>query len=68
MAARAADTIKTGVAQFGLGLSVALIEIRRHTNTNKVVGHQLEESSTERENLARHWSRSDTVAGRTALG
>ena len=31
----AADTIKTGVAQFGLGLSVAPIEISRHTNTNK---------------------------------
>ncbi len=30
-----ADTIKTGVAQFGLGLSVAPIEINRHTNTNK---------------------------------
>ena len=30
-----ADTIKTGVAQFGLGLSVAPIEISRHTNTNK---------------------------------
>jgi Cas7 group CRISPR-associated protein Csh2 len=29
------DTIKTGVAQFGLGLSVAPIEISRHTNTNK---------------------------------
>ena len=31
----AADTIKTGVAQFGLGLSAAPIEISRHTNTNK---------------------------------
>ncbi len=31
----AADTIKTGVTQFGLGLSVAPIEISRHTNTNK---------------------------------
>ena len=31
----AAATIKTGVAQFGLGLSVAPIEISRHTNTNK---------------------------------
>ena len=31
----AADTIKTGAAQFGLGLSVAPIEISRHTNTNK---------------------------------
>ena len=31
----AADTIKTGVAQFGLGLSVAPIDISRHTNTNK---------------------------------
>ncbi|MDD9974423.1 MAG: type I CRISPR-associated protein Cas7 [Gemmatimonadota bacterium] len=30
-----ADTIKTGVVQFGLGLSVAPIEISRHTNTNK---------------------------------
>ena len=30
-----AGTIKTGVAQFGLGLSVAPIEISRHTNTNK---------------------------------
>jgi CRISPR-associated protein Csd2 len=29
------DTIKTGVVQFGLGLSVAPIEISRHTNTNK---------------------------------
>jgi CRISPR-associated protein Csd2 len=29
------DTIKTGVVQFGLGLSVAAIEIERHTNTNK---------------------------------
>lgn len=28
-------TIKTGVVQFGLGLSVAPIEIERHTNTNK---------------------------------
>src|SRR5581483_7013969 len=27
-------TIKTGVVQFGLGLSVAPIEIERHTNTN----------------------------------
>ncbi len=31
----AADTIKTGVVQFGLGLSVAPIDIARHTNTNK---------------------------------
>jgi Cas7 group CRISPR-associated protein Csh2 len=31
----AADTIKTGVVQFGLGISVAPIEISRHTNTNK---------------------------------
>ena len=31
----AADTIKTGVVQFGLGLSVAPIDISRHTNTNK---------------------------------
>ena len=31
----AADTIKTGVVQFGLGLSMAPIEISRHTNTNK---------------------------------
>ena len=30
-----ADTIKTGVVQFGLGLSVVPIEISRHTNTNK---------------------------------
>lgn len=30
-----ADTIKTGVVQFGLGLSVAPIEISRHTNTSK---------------------------------
>ena len=30
-----AGTIKTGVAQFGLGLSVTPIEISRHTNTNK---------------------------------
>ena len=28
-------TIKTGVVQFGLGLSVASIDIERHTNTNK---------------------------------
>lgn len=28
-------TIKTGVAQFGVGLSVAPIEIERHTNTSK---------------------------------
>lgn len=28
-------TIKTGTVQFGLGLSVAPIEIERHTNTNK---------------------------------
>ncbi len=27
--------IKTGVAQFGLGLSINPVEIRRHTNTNK---------------------------------
>ncbi len=31
----AADTIRTGVGQFGLGLSVAPIDISRHTNTNK---------------------------------
>ena len=31
----ATDTIKTGVVQFGLGLSVAPIEISRHTNTSK---------------------------------
>lgn len=31
----AADTIKTGVVQFGLGISVGPIEISRHTNTNK---------------------------------
>ena len=31
----ATNTIKTGVAQFGLGLSVAPVEISRHTNTNK---------------------------------
>ncbi len=31
----ASGTIKTGVVQFGLGLSVAPIEIERHTNTNK---------------------------------
>lgn len=30
-----ATTIKTGVVQFGMGLSVAPIEIERHTNTNK---------------------------------
>ncbi|MEN6490236.1 MAG: type I CRISPR-associated protein Cas7 [Smithella sp.] len=29
------DTIKTGVAQFVLGLSVAPVLIQRHTNTNK---------------------------------
>ncbi len=29
----ASDTIRTGVVQFGLGLSVAPIEIHRHTNT-----------------------------------
>ncbi|MBI1821683.1 MAG: type I CRISPR-associated protein Cas7 [Nitrospirae bacterium] len=28
-------TIKTGVVQFGLGLSISPIEIERHTNTNK---------------------------------
>ncbi len=28
-------TIKTGVVQFGLGLSVSPVEIERHTNTNK---------------------------------
>lgn len=28
-------TIKTGVVQFGLGLSIGPIEIQRHTNTNK---------------------------------
>jgi CRISPR-associated protein Csd2 len=31
----AADTIKTGVVQFGLGLSVAPVDISRHTNTSK---------------------------------
>jgi len=31
----AADTIRTGVVQFALGLSVAPIDISRHTNTNK---------------------------------
>ena len=31
----ASTTIKTGVVQFGLGLSLAPIEIRRLTNTNK---------------------------------
>jgi len=31
----AANTIKTGVVQFGMGLSVAPISIERHTNTNK---------------------------------
>lgn len=31
----AANTIKTGVVQFGLGLSIAPIRIERHTNTNK---------------------------------
>lgn len=31
----AATTIKTGVVQFGMGLSVAPIIIERHTNTNK---------------------------------
>lgn len=31
----AATTIKTGVVQFGMGLSIAPIEIERHTNTNK---------------------------------
>lgn len=30
-----ADTIKTGAVQFGLGLSIAPIDISRHTNTNK---------------------------------
>lgn len=29
------DTIKTGAVQFGLGLSVAPIDISRHTNTSK---------------------------------
>jgi CRISPR-associated protein Csd2 len=29
------DTIKTGAVQFGLGLSIAPIEISRHTNTSK---------------------------------
>jgi Cas7 group CRISPR-associated protein Csh2 len=29
------DKIRTGVVQFGLGLSVAPIDISRHTNTNK---------------------------------
>ena len=28
-------SIKTGVAQFGLGLSVSPVQIERHTNTNK---------------------------------
>ena len=31
----AANTIKTGVVQFGMGLSIAPIIIERHTNTNK---------------------------------
>lgn len=31
----AANTIKTGVVQFGMGISVAPIIIERHTNTNK---------------------------------
>lgn len=31
----AATTIKTGVVQFGMGLSIAPIVIERHTNTNK---------------------------------
>lgn len=31
----AANTIKTGVVQFGMGLSTAPIIIERHTNTNK---------------------------------
>ncbi len=31
----AADTIRTGVVQFALGLSVSPIDIARHTNTNK---------------------------------
>jgi CRISPR-associated protein Csd2 len=31
----AADTIRTGVVQFGLGVSVAPVDISRHTNTNK---------------------------------
>ena len=31
----AANTIKTGVVQFGMGLSLAPIVIERHTNTNK---------------------------------
>jgi Cas7 group CRISPR-associated protein Csh2 len=31
----AANTIKTGVVQFGMGLSLAPIIIERHTNTNK---------------------------------
>jgi len=30
----ALNTVKTGVVQFGLGLSIAPIEIERHTNTN----------------------------------
>ena len=30
-----ANTVKTGVVHFGLGLSVAPIDIERHTNTNK---------------------------------
>src|SRR6266550_5417917 len=30
-----ADTIRTGVVQFGLGLSIAPIDIERMTNTNK---------------------------------
>lgn len=31
----AATTIKTGVVQFGMGLSVAPVIVERHTNTNK---------------------------------
>lgn len=31
----AATTIKTGVVQFGMGLSIAPVNIERHTNTNK---------------------------------
>jgi Cas7 group CRISPR-associated protein Csh2 len=33
--AESSSSVKTGVVHFGLGLSVAPIEIERHTNTNK---------------------------------
>lgn len=33
--AEASSSVKTGVVHFGLGLSVAPVEIERHTNTNK---------------------------------